>query len=95
MIFTHPFSEIGAQLMTSLSDLILRNPNSQSVSETLHQAELWSKKALEIAMQHSASNINNVVQDPNCDVALAFAAYNVGILKNVGCVRIPPLGTSS
>lgn len=82
--------------MTSLSDLILRNPDSQSVSETLHQAELWSKKALEIAMQHSsASNINNVLQDPNCDVALAFAAYNIGILKNVRLRQNSPLGTSS
>lgn len=70
--------------MTALSDLIMRNHNSESVAETLRQAELWSKKALDIAMQHSsAANVNSAVQDPTCDVALAFAAYNVGILRKV------------
>lgn len=76
--------------MTALSDLIMRNPNSKSVTETLQHAELWSKKSLDIAMQHSsASSISNVARDPNCDIALAFAAYNVGILKKVFALGVP------
>jgi hypothetical protein len=70
--------------MTNLSDLVMRNPESKSISETLHQAELWSKKAFDIAVQHSSAlNITNVVQNPECDVVLAFAAYNIGILRKV------------
>jgi hypothetical protein len=66
--------------MTALSDLIMRNADSKPLSEILHQAELWSKKALEIAMQHSSANVG---QHQNCDVVLAVAAYNIGILKEV------------
>ncbi|KAF8220921.1 hypothetical protein L208DRAFT_727251 [Tricholoma matsutake] len=69
----------GAQVMTALSDLIMRNPEFNSVSEALRQAELWSKKALDIATQHS-SRLNNVV---HCDAVLVAAAYNIGILKKM------------
>jgi hypothetical protein len=66
--------------MTALSDLIMRNADSKPLSEILHQAEQWSKKALEIATQHSSSNVGH---HPNCDVVLAVAAYNIGIIKSV------------
>lgn len=72
--------------MTALSDLIMRNPEFNSVSEALRQAELWSKKALDIATQHS-SRLNNVV---HCDAVLVAAAYNIGILKKVSCLSNPP-----
>lgn len=70
--------------MTALSDLIMRNPDSKPVSNKLYQAELWSQKALDISMRHSSTSvITNVAQNPTCHAALAVAAYNIGILKQV------------
>jgi len=67
--------------MTAVSDLLTRNASSEGV---LQLAELWSKKSLEIATQHSsASNISNTVQNITCDAAMAVAAFNIGILKKV------------
>jgi len=74
----------GAQLMTALADLIIREGGQHQIfSKTLHQAELWSMKALEIAMQHSRANQSSSAPNTVCDVAYAVALYNIGALRRI------------
>lgn len=72
-------SEPGAQLMTNLSELIVRSQQNPS-SKTLHQAETWAKKALDIAM-HSKESTS--AQHPTCEIAFAVALFNIAALRRV------------
>jgi hypothetical protein len=65
--------------MTNLSELIVRSQQNPS-SKTLHQAETWAKKALDIAM-HSKESTS--AQHPTCEIAFAVALFNIAALRRV------------
>ncbi|KAG5637353.1 hypothetical protein H0H81_004865 [Sphagnurus paluster] len=72
----------GAQLMSNLSELIIRS-QPQLTEETLHQAEAWAAKGLEItvyAKEHAAAN---KAVDPTCELAFAVALFNVAALRRI------------
>lgn len=76
--------EPGAQLMTNLSELIIRSQHNPG-SKALHQAETWATKALDIAM-HSKESTS--AQHPTCEIAFAVALFNIAALRRV-CPVIP------
>ncbi|KAF8068748.1 hypothetical protein FPV67DRAFT_1414407 [Lyophyllum atratum] len=69
----------GAQLMSNLSDLIIRS-QPKPTEEVLHQAEAWATKGLEIAMHAKETS---ATPDPTCEVAFAVALFNVAALKQM------------
>ncbi|KAF9458967.1 hypothetical protein BDZ94DRAFT_1172522 [Collybia nuda] len=69
----------GAQLMTNLSELIIRSHHSLS-SKALHQAEMWATKALDVAMNSKESTS---IQQPTCEIAFAVALFNIAALRRM------------
>ncbi|KAF5381342.1 hypothetical protein D9615_008361 [Tricholomella constricta] len=69
----------GAQLMSNLSELIIRS-QPKVTDEILHQAEAWATKGLEITMhaKETASTPN-----PTCELAFAVALFNVAAMRRM------------
>ncbi|EIM89060.1 uncharacterized protein STEHIDRAFT_94126 [Stereum hirsutum FP-91666 SS1] len=66
----------GAQLMTSLSELLMRTPTP----EKLHQAEAWASQALGLIekTQKQAREKESI-----CEQALAVALFNLGSIREM------------
>ncbi|RDB30872.1 hypothetical protein Hypma_005891 [Hypsizygus marmoreus] len=69
----------GAQLMTNLSEIIVRSQHSLE-TKTLDQAEAWARKALDITVhtKESTSTVN-----PTCEVAFAVALFNLAAIRKM------------
>ncbi|KAJ3517933.1 hypothetical protein NLJ89_g181 [Agrocybe chaxingu] len=70
---------IGAQLMSNVAELILRNHPSDNVSpEVLHQAESWAKKGLDIT---ATTRERSPYKHSICEEAYAIMLYNLAMIS--------------
>ncbi|KXN89334.1 hypothetical protein AN958_05832 [Leucoagaricus sp. SymC.cos] len=68
----------GAQLMTSISEMIIRNKLSR---ETVQQAEQWAMKGLEVVVATRKASKELV---PMCEMAYAVQLFNMASLRAIG-----------
>lgn len=64
-------------MMSHLADMILAKSTD---AHSLHQAEAWAKKALDVlatARKHTSAKI------PTCETALAVSLFNIGTIREV------------
>ena len=85
--------KIGAQTMSSISELIMRvNPSNEGIT----QAESWSRKALDITtdtktkLQLESRKLFSRTPgtDPVCELALAVNLFNIGVFREVSLLRL-------
>jgi len=68
----------GAQLMTSISEMIIRNNLSR---ETVQQAEQWAMKGLEVVVATRKASKEPI---GICEVAYAVQLFNMASLRAIG-----------
>jgi len=70
-------SSTGAQIMTSISEMIIRNQLSR---ESVQQAEQWAMKGLEVVIAtRKASKVPIAI----CEIAYAVQLFNMASLRAV------------
>ncbi|KAF8638205.1 hypothetical protein AX16_010551 [Volvariella volvacea WC 439] len=79
----------GAQMMNSLAELVMRSVTAsdakispQQAAATLHQAETWIRKALEVTSSARKSLGPNQMEG-DCEIALASSLFNAGLLREL------------
>ncbi|KAF5356961.1 hypothetical protein D9756_006584 [Leucocoprinus leucothites] len=68
----------GAQLMTSISEMIIRNTLSH---ESVQQAEQWAMKGLEVVVATRKASKEPI---PICEVAYAVQLFNMASIRAIG-----------
>jgi len=68
----------GAQLMTSISEMIIRNKLSL---ETVQQAEQWAMKGLEVVVSTRKASKEPIAI---CEIAYAVQLFNMASLRAIG-----------
>jgi len=70
-------SSTGSQIMTSISEMIIRNQLSR---ETVQQAEQWAMKGLEVVVATRKASKEPIAI---CEVAYAVQLFNMASLRAV------------
>jgi hypothetical protein len=86
LVFLHSLMYLrsGAQLMSNLSELMMRASTSSSPEQAQHlrqQAEAWARKARDIIAHTKPPSDSEAMS--LCDVALAATLFNLGTLREV------------
>lgn len=77
LIYAIDYFGPGAQLMTSVSEMIIRNQLSR---ETVQQAEQWAMKGLEVVVSTRKASKEPI---PMCEIAYAVQLFNMASLRAV------------